>query len=662
MIGISTELLTIVSAIAWDRTILRTVGAATRQAREFCTVCGWPLRGSRCDACGEHQAPMALEDSMRRFAPQRYVGLDDTGLEKATDAFRRGDFARAVTACLGMETGLSVRTIAHPEGPAWTVAGQDSTVFVFVELVPMQLVIESPMARLPRTQRIAAMRFALELCDDDRLASRICLRDDLLVMRFVAQLGAAPPALIRHVLHEMSTMSERYTEIFMAAFNARVPTRAEVRSSPESIGKKRQLGTLRPSTAWAPVVQPPPATLRPEFSPSRDDDLPPVLAPTFGGDSFRRGASDELPPILSPPSMMRDPWRPSSASSDQIPAILAPPSMSRESKRSVSSDDIPAILAPPREPGKPISFDDIPAILAPSAMQEPVATEAWDSMPAVLMPPEPSAAASRAPLSIAAASVSAPSEREMSPTTARLGAIPAVMMSSPATGTRQRTALGLSDAGRLANPDLDPDAAGRRLAPDKPATPADKLCELLQRAQVLATALSFAERQATTLLLVRAVVYRAVYDFGEPVPDAVAYLVRTTASATRMIWSSTAPPDKNAPMPMAEPSLLAMERVVAQRAQMPKEPKLAMQPFTTAGQAREHLAKYVEEIEQGPNDQPLRHFLALGALCELLVRARLPSQTSQKLKDIVAHAQREANKPASSLDLMMAALKRIVNG
>jgi hypothetical protein len=298
-------------------------------------------------------------------------------------------------------------------------------------------------------------------------------------------------------------------------------------------------------------------------------------------------------------------------------------------------------------------------------MLESSSSDVWDAMPAVLMPSEASSAGARPPTQLQVPMASgAPSEREISPTTARLGAIPAVMMSTHGSATRQRTAMGLSDAARSAGTDLETETSGRRStpSPDKPATPADKLCELLQRAQVLATALSFAERQATTLLLVRAVVYRAIYDFGEAVPDAVSYLSRTTAAATRMVWSSTAPPDKNAQMPMAEPSLLAMERVVAQRAQMPKEPKLSSQPFTTAGQAREHLAKYVEEIEQAPNDQPLRHFLAIGALCELLVRARLPSQTSQKIKDIVAHAQREAGKPASSLDLMMAALKRIIAG
>jgi hypothetical protein len=548
--------------------------------------------------------------------------------------------------------------MAFSEGPAWTVASPESTVFVFVELGPMLLVIESPIARLPRTQRVAAMRFALEVCDDDRLSSRICLRDDLLVMRFVAQLGAAPPALVRHVVHEMSTMSERYTELFMAAFNARVPTRAEARSSAESIGKKKHLGTLRPSTPRAPVVQPPPPTLRPDFSTARDDDLPPILSSTFGGDSVRRGPSDELPPIFSP-SIMREPRRAPPQSSDEIPAILAPPSMLRDLKRAASSDQIPAILAPPPQHAKPLSFDDIPAILAPSSSSSS-SSDVWDSMPAVLMPSEASPGA-RAPLSVSVptGAPSERSEREISPTTARLGAIPAVMMSTQGTTTRQRTAIGLSDAGRLIT--TDPDVSGRR-STTPGDTPADKLCELLQRAQVLATALSFAERQATTLLLVRAVVYRAIYDYAEHLPDAVSYLSRTTAAATRMIWSSSAPPDKNAPMPMAEPSLLAMERVVAQRAQMPKEPKLPSQPFTTAGQAREHLAKFVEEIEQAPNDQPLRHFLAIGALCELLVRARLPSQTSQKIKDIVAHAQREANKPASSLDLMTAALKRIISG
>ena len=40
------------------------------------------------------------------------------------------------------------------------------------------------------------------------------------------------------------------------------------------------------------------------------------------------------------------------------------------------------------------------------------------------------------------------------------------------------------------------------------------------------------------------------------------------------------------------------------------------------------------------------------------MRTKLPPQTDQRLRDIVAHAQREGAKPAA-IDLMMTALQRI---
>jgi len=210
---------------------------------------------------------------------------------------------------------------------------------------------------------------------------------------------------------------------------------------------------------------------------------------------------------------------------------------------------------------------------------------------------------------------------------------------------------------RPGSPDLDDPAARRAL------TPADKLCELLHQAQALATALSYEERPATMLLLVRAAVYRAIYEFGEAVPDAVSYLYRSALGVTRAIWPSASPAGKrpSSPIPMAEPALLAMERIVAVRAQLPKERAFLVEPLATAAQAREHLTRYVEEIEAAPQDVTLRHFLALGALTELLSRTRLPAQTSQRLKEIVAHAHRDVPKQAA-LDLMMTALKRIASG
>ena len=66
------------------------------------------------------------------------------------------------------------------------------------------------------------------------------------------------------------------------------------------------------------------------------------------------------------------------------------------------------------------------------------------------------------------------------------------------------------------------------------------------------------------------------------------------------------------------------------------------------------------EIDRAPADLPLRHFLSLGALSELLVRAKLPSKTDQRLREIVAYAHRDGPKSAS-IDLMMTALNRIVS-
>ena len=52
---------------------------------------------------------------------------------------------------------------------------------------------------------------------------------------------------------------------------------------------------------------------------------------------------------------------------------------------------------------------------------------------------------------------------------------------------------------------------------------------------------------------------------------------------------------------------------------------------------------------------------ALGALSELLSRARLPATTDQRLRDIVAYAQRDGAKP-QVIELMMTALRKIVSG
>jgi len=174
--------------------------------------------------------------------------------------------------------------------------------------------------------------------------------------------------------------------------------------------------------------------------------------------------------------------------------------------------------------------------------------------------------------------------------------------------------------------------------------PADRLAAMLRQAQTLAS-LTLETRPGLMSWLVRATVFRAVFEYREAVPDAVAHLYRCTGIGRDA----------------AEPALLVMERIAAARCQVPADKPLAIEPFISAPQAKEHVSRYIGEIERSPIDAAFRHHLALGALSELLVRAKLPAQTEQRLREIVTFAQREGPK-TSAFDLMMTSLQRISGG
>ena len=144
------------------------------------------------------------------------------------------------------------------------------------------------------------------------------------------------------------------------------------------------------------------------------------------------------------------------------------------------------------------------------------------------------------------------------------------------------------------------------------------------------------------------------------VPRAVAYLYAATAPMTKEIYI-TAPGKRRGSMaiPPTSPAFEAMNNIVSQRGEVEPGEPMAVQPITTAQEAKQHLARYVSEIDQAPSDLDLRHFLALGALSELLVRTKLPAATQERLRGIISHAQKEG--PARPVvDLMMTALTRMI--
>jgi hypothetical protein len=207
---------------------------------------------------------------------------------------------------------------------------------------------------------------------------------------------------------------------------------------------------------------------------------------------------------------------------------------------------------------------------------------------------------------------------------------------------------------------------------DQRRTPEEDLCDLLRHAQALATALRSVDKPSAGTLLVRAAVFRAVFEHGDNVPDAVAHFYRATQGALRegvqarrksaadlhavVADAALRPAASDARAPVAEPALLIMDRIVRSRAVVPKERPLVVDPLTTAADAKAHMARYLQQIERAPEQPALRHFLALGALAELMARTKLPAATAGRLREIVAHAQRDGER---SNELLMRTIAKI---
>jgi hypothetical protein len=303
-------------------------------------------------------------------------------------------------------------------------------------------------------------------------------------------------------------------------------------------------------------------------------------------------------------------------------------------RRSVPPPPMPPPPAPP-PPASPTNGGPQPAAAVGNA----------DTIPPVLAPMVRAAAQEAPPREAAApapeSDVPAILDPQRRPTQPEQAAVRTPRTEVELPGFARRASMASMSSAAL-------EAAVAKAEVDPALAPPDRLCLLLHQARSLASILS-EQRPASTGWVVRSTVYRAFYEFKETLPDAVAILFRASGAAR----------DGRAGEPSGhEPALAAMDRVMGARGLVGREQPVAVEPMTSATQAKEHVARFLAEIERVPGDAALRHFLALGALTELLVRTRLPPQTEQRLRDIVGHAQREGPK-AGAIDLMMTALNRI---
>lgn len=579
----------------------RTVHAA-KPERTFCASCGFPLRGQRCDICGSDQTPLHLAEGV---VHDPRAALDESaaqGLERAFDAYRGRDLARFVGHVMTAEGGPGVRAFAMPEGPAWIAAIHGSIVFASINTIAAELSLQAPVVRVPRAQRVPVLRLALELGAQELPTARFCLREDLLVLRFGAPLATLAPLALRDLLREIGHLASRWAELFAVSFDAHLALDEAERATVgfEALGRTRKLrlgGSSGMMRSIAPPPPPPAVALESNSSSNRPDSVKtaPLRAVPRSDPMSRPDADRPSSPHGAPPL-------PSSAFSAKAP--LQPPPPSRP--------------APPMGPA--------PAPMPKAELPEPVFELAASSVrPRPISEPIP---AILAPMFVASGKPAVPVIPPLPPLPTGLSA-PRVRQSMPE--------IDIEAPSR--QPSLTMAAVSQEMR-----EPADRLCVLLRQAKALAS-LVLENRPGTMPWLVRATVFRAIHEYRDVLPDAVAHLYRCTGTG------------RDAP----EPALLVLDRVIAARAHHPGEKPLSVDPLTSAAQAKEHIGRYVAEIDRSPLDPALRHFLAVGALAELLARAKLPSQTELRLRDIVGHAQREGAKQGS-IDLMMTALQRIAGG
>lgn len=552
-------------------------------------------------------------------------------LELAYEAWKAGDYGRLVSHCFGAMGINGAKMVPGRDGPLFKAILRGYAQFIRVHTANQELVIEAVIAKLPLGQYVPALRLLLELSDGDATPTRYSVRGDLVMVRSVSRLAAMSPDALCTAIESVASAANQGARVLIGGLQAREISAQEhaalaIDELPRGVALSEQSsGTSTPRKkeggmfgAFEPLVTASDeAAAQPAAAPNQRPAAPPPARAKVPTPARIGRPTPGAITVGGPTAMMaakhRTP-RPAQMQAQQSPPTAAVPPTA------------PTRNAPPPPPPMP------PPTRASSLQPPPRASVA------------PGGAIGRTMVSADGVPMTEPSAAD------------AVAAAQPAPAPAAAPAHRPDPLGDTFISDGQPAGA----APQRTGAPGDGLCELLHKAQTLGAVLSFADQPATMCLLIRATVYRAIHEHEAAVPDAVALLFHTTAPMTREIYI-TAPGVRRGSMaiPATSPAFEVMARIVAQRGEVERGEPVAVQPITTAQEAKQHLARYVSEIDQAPSDSDLRHFLALGALSELLARTKLPAATQDRLKGILAHAKKEGAKQPV-VDLMMTALTRMI--
>jgi hypothetical protein len=580
------------------------------EPRPFCSTCGLPIAGAVCGGCGGTALPLALADGVAGSAVAYAPDAVRPELELAEESFKAGDMQRVLSQCLAAAGVGALTTKAGLDGPEFKGMWRGISIFARLRPGAGDVTVEAPVVRLPLTQYVPSLRLLLELSDDDRGPIRYSVRGELIMARFTASLAGLTPSSLYAAIGLCAVSAADCARVLVGAMQAREVTEAEhaaltVEAIPRGVLLTEEVPT---------------SSMRAFFK----ESTPPPRQPTrelLG--AARPTPVAEVPAILMPPAGLagRKPAAPAAAPAPTRPASERPP--------------MPSALGP--TPGRPGG--------APAALRTPGAKPTPMAQPAVAAPTAGAASPKPPPVRPLGAALRPPQREPERPREEH----------TPPTAPSPE----VSPASRAARP-APPAPLAEPPAPPRAGSRHPELLELLHKAQTLGAVLSFADQPATMCLLIRATVYRTILEHEASAPGAAAHLYESAAAVTKEIYI-TAPGKRRGAMsiPPTAPAFEAMAEIVSKEGVVQAQAPLTITPITSAQEAKQHLARYVSEIEQAPSDVDLRHFLALGALSELLVRAKLPAPTHERLKGILGHARKEGPKQAV-VDLMMTALNRMI--
>ena len=459
------------------------------ETKPHCTTCGLPLKTQTCRACGGSTAPIALLDGVASAASAYAPDPGRPELELAFDAWQAGDFGRLVSHCFAALGVTEITAQEGAEGPAFKAAFRRLALFVRINSATGAIIVEAPVVRLPLTQYIPALRLILELSDRDGSATRFSARGDLVMSRFVGRLGAMTPSTVCKAIEWVADATRDGARLLVGALQARELSADEL----------RMLGI---------DALPRGVTLSDEL-PSSSLPLSPKRGPVSSGSGMFEAISPLVEPHPAPQA------RPTPVA--EIPAVLMPPG-----GLSVAAQPRGKVLTPARLPdrrspmggevGRAPTVPQRPAVKPPLPPPRGAPTPAAPTAATRGLQPPPRASAPPPPL---------PGHPQIQRTMVSADASAKTQSSAPPTDPLADTFI---TEGIGAN------------APQKTGSPADALCELLHRAQTLGAVLSFADQPTTMCLLIRATMYRSVFEHESAAPSAVAFLYASTLPMTKEIY------------------------------------------------------------------------------------------------------------------------------